>query len=221
MRALLPLLAALTGLAGVAYADAPATAVDPDARYQALLAAAQAGGPDVDWGALRTAYAARPEFKVFAQSPAKRRMFEAAGDCAAALPAAREVLADRFIDADAHMIAAFCEDSAGQADAATRDRTIGAGLVRSMQSGDGLSPAAAFNVVDVDEEYSLMRAMGLKVDEQALIHAGGHAYDALTAIDQAGHKATYYVLVDRVLAAEAASLAPGSVSEGGPPDRTP
>jgi len=65
-----------------------------------------------------------------------------------------------------------------------------------------------------------MRALGARVSEQALIQSGGHSYDALTAVDQAGHKATYYFLIDRVLAAEAAALQPGSISEGGPPGRS-
>jgi hypothetical protein len=220
----LPLALAALLAAGAARADPAPASADPQARYQALLSAAQAGGPDVDWGALRRAYADRPGFKVFVQNPAKRRMFEAAGaqNCAEALPAAKDVLTARFIDADAHMVAAYCEDAAGQTGAAARDRAIGAGLVKSMQTaGDGLSPATAFNVVDVDEEYSLLRALGLKLDEQALIQDGGHAYDALAAVDAAGRKATYYVLIDRVLAAESAALTPGAVSEGGPPGRSP
>jgi hypothetical protein len=215
-------LVCLALLAAVAARADPPT--DAEARYQALLATAQNGGPNVDWGVLRRAYSERPGFKVFEQNPAKRRMFVAAGaqNCVDALPAAKEVLADRFIDSDAHMIAAFCEDVAGQAALASRDREIGAGLVKSMQTaGDGLTPATAFNVIDVDEEYSLMRALGLKLDDQALIHDGGHAYDALTTVDPAGRKATYFVLVDKVLAAESAALAPGSVSEGGPPGRSP
>jgi hypothetical protein len=210
-------------VATTAGADTPPPAVDREAAYQALLAQAKAGAPNVDWQALRIAYAERPSFRVFAQSAAKRDMFQAAGrsDCAAALPAARAVIAERYIDADAHMVAAFCEENAGDAVAAALDRDIGRGLIGSIETGDGLSPAAAFTVIDVDEEYSVMRALGLHVTQQALQRADGHAYDALTTSDETGQSATYYFLIDRVLAAEAAALMPGSVSEGGPPDRTP
>src|SRR5262249_41160961 len=65
------------------------------------------------------------------------------------------------------------------------------------------------------------RAWRAQVTEQAMIQSGGHAYDALTTVDQAGHKTTYYFLIDRVLAAESAALKPGAVSEGGPPGRSP
>lgn len=221
------LLALMSGLAAasttVAAAPAPATGVeDTEARYQALLAAAKAAAPNADWGALRLAYARRPAFKALAQTDAKRQMFEAAqkSDCATALPAARAVLADAYVDIDAHMVAAFCEDNAGDKVAAQLDRDIGAGLVASIETGDGLSTASAFTPIDVDEEYAVMRALGAHVIDQALIQSGGHSYDALTSVDQAGHKATYYFLIDRVLAAEAAALQPGSISEGGPPGRS-
>jgi len=61
----------------------------------------------------------------------------------------------------------------------------------------------------------------LKVTGQALMQQGGHSYDAITALDGKGESATYYFLVDRVLAAEAKLMTPGAVSEGGPPGRSP
>ena len=216
------ILAAALSLIASATAFA-ATADSPEAHYQALLVAAKASAPDSDWLGLRLAFAARPGFKVFAQSDAKREMFVAADktDCAAALPAAKAVLAEAYVDIDAHLVAAFCEDLAGDHAGAQLDRDIGAGLVASIQTGDGLSPAAAFTPIDVDEEYAVMRALGTKIVQQGLVQAGGHAYDALTAVDAKGQPATYYFLIDRVLAAESAALRPGEVSEGGPPDRTP
>lgn len=223
------LLIALTlGLAAAATASAAAAprhhasavVVDTEAQYQALLAAAKASAPNVDWGALRLAYSRRPDFSAFAQSAAKREMFAAAqkGDCAAALPAAKAVIAEAYVDIDAHLVAAYCEDNAGDKAAAELDRDIGAGLAASIKTGDGLSPASAFTPIDVGEEAALMRALGLTVTDQTLTHDGGHSYDALTTVDQAGRKATYYFLVDRMLAAQAAALKPGSLSEGGPPD---
>jgi len=59
------------------------------------------------------------------------------------------------------------------------------------------------------------------VTNQALVQQDGHTYDALTTVNDNGESATYYFLIDRVLAAEAAAMKPGAVSEGGPPDRGP
>jgi hypothetical protein len=207
----------------VARAGLAATPDDPEARYQALLAAAKAAAPNADWLGLRVAFAQRPGFKIITQSAAKVQMFESAqkSDCAAALPAAKAVIEEAYVDIDAHLVAAFCEENAGATAAAQLDRDIGAGLIASVETGDGLSPATAFTPIDVDEEYAVMRALGAKVTEQAMVQQGGHAYDALSAVDAKGQPATYYFLIDRVLAAESAATKPGGVSEGEPPSRTP
>jgi hypothetical protein len=221
-----PLLASLAlalSLGGVCLADTPSTTSDPEGRYQALLADAKAHPDTADLTQLRLAYAGRPGFKVFAQSAAKRQMFEAANanNCPDALKSARAVIDEAFVDPDAHFVAAFCEDAAGDPAAAGVDRTIGARLIKSIQTGDGLSPATAFTVITVDEEYALMRALGAKVQEQSLVRQDGHAYDRLEALDRGGRKVAYYFAVDRILAAESAAMTPGAVSEGGPPSRTP
>jgi hypothetical protein len=224
--ALASTLALAFGLAlPAAAATAPPSALpaDPEAHFRTLLATAKATAPYADWSALRLAYSRRPGFKAMGQSAAKRQMFEAGetGDCAKALSASKAVLAEAYIDIDAHLVAAFCEDRAGDKAAAQLDRDIGAGLIASVETGDGLSTGSAFTPIDVDEEYAVMRARGAHVTDQALIQSGGHTYDALTSVDQAGQKTTHYFLIDRVLAAESAALQPGSVSEGGPPGRSP
>jgi hypothetical protein len=196
---------------------------DPEARYQQLLADAKASAPNSDWQGLRVAFAERPGFKVIGQDAAKGEMFKAveAGDCGKALGEAKAVIAEAFVDADAHLVAAYCDDKLGDSADAAWERDVGVGLLKSIETGDGMSPGDAFTVIDVDEEYALMRARGLKVTNQALVQEGGHAYDALTAVNDKGESATYYFLIDRVLAAEAAMLKPGAVSEGGPPGRSP
>jgi hypothetical protein len=214
---------ALPAAAAAASAPAAVLPVDSETHYQTLLTAAKAAAPNADWRALRLAYSQRPSFSGVGPGAAKRRMFEAGetGDCAAALSEAKAVLAEAYVDIDGHLVAAFCEDRAGDKAAAQLDRDIGAGLLASVKTGDGLTPGAAFTPIDVDEEYAVMRALGAHVTDQALIQSGGHAYDALTSVDQAGHKTTYYFLIDRVLAAESAALKPGAVSEGGPPGHSP
>jgi hypothetical protein len=201
------------------FAAHAATPDDPEARYQALLTTAKASAPNADWSALRVAFAERPGFRAFAQTDAKRQMFAAAekSNCAAALPEAKAVIAEAYIDIDAHLVAAFCEDLAGDRAGAQLDRDIGAGLVASIRTGDGLSPAAAFTPIDVDEEYAVMRAMGAKITQQDLVQAGGHSYDALATVDAKGQPATYYFLIDRVLAAETAAVKPAAAPSPPPP----
>ena len=204
-RITLPLGLALALVASAA--SAAVVAQDAEGRYQTLLAAAKAHAPNADWTALRLAYADRPGFKAFTHRAARREMLQAAnaGNCAQALQSAKAVIEDTYVDADAHMIAAYCEDAVGKPIAAKLDRDIGAGLLNSIETGDGFSPATAFAVIDVDEEYAVTRALGLRVASQTLIQQGGHAYDVLEAADDKGQHVTYYFLVDRVLAAGTAA----------------
>jgi hypothetical protein len=218
---ILPLLLLL----GLAAAGARAAVITQDAegRYQALLAAAKTSAPNVDWGQLRWAYADRPNFQAFAQSAARRQMLQAANasNCKAALPTARAVIEEDYVDVDAHFIAAYCEESTGDAAASKLDRDIAVGLVKSIQTGDGRTADTAFTPITVDEEYALMRALGLKVESQALVREAVHSYDVLHTVNEKGERGAYWFLIDRVLAAEATALTPGAVSEGGPPDRAP
>jgi hypothetical protein len=211
---------ALSLAAGAVRAD---VAQDPERRYQTLLTAAKANAPNADWAELRMAYAARPGFQVLSQSAARRQMLDAAdaSNCKEALPSARAVIAEDYVDPDAHLVAAFCEEAAGDGAASKLDRDIGVGLIRSIETGDGLSAATAFTPINVDEEYALMRALGQKVESQDLVRQGGHAYDVLSTQDQKGQRGSYWFAIDRVLAAESAALTPGAISEGGPPSRTP
>ncbi len=199
-----------------------ATPDDPEARYQALLAVAKDAAPDADWTALRLAYAARPGFHAFSDSEARQRMFAAlaANDCGSALGDARSVMDDDYVDPDAHLVAAYCEEKAGDTRASQLDRDVGAGLIASIETGDGLTPPSAFTVISLAEEASVLRAKGLAVRGRARVSEAGHTYDVITATDAGGQDATYYFNVDRLVDAPPV-LAPGDVSEGGPPGRSP
>jgi hypothetical protein len=221
MRRLAPL--ALIFSLAVAAANAAVVTPDAEGRYQALLTAAKAAAPKVDWGQLRHAYAERPSFQVFPTSAARRQMLQAANasNCKEALPSAKAVIEEDYVDADAHFVAAFCEDAAGDGVASKLDRDIAVGLIKSIQTGDGLSADTAFTPITVDEEYALMRALGLKVESQALVQQAAHSYDVLHTLNEKGERGAYWFAIDGVLAAEAKALTPGSVSEGGPPSRSP
>ena len=205
-------LAALLFLAALAPA-APAAAFDgaSEARYQSLLATAKAGGQETDWGALRMAYADSAEFDLTGgrTDAARKAMFDAlnAGDAKAALDQARLILAQDYVDIDAHVVADWADQKLGDAPGAKREHDIVVGLLRSIRTGDGSSPAKAFTPISVGEEYAVMRAFDMKVSDQALIQAAGHSYDKLDVTDSDGKKLSFYFQIDRIIAAEGVGLA--------------
>jgi len=205
-------LAALLFLAALAPA-APAAAFDgaSEMRYQALLATAKAGGPGIDWGALRMAYSDSAEFDLAGgrTDPARKAMFQAinAGDAKTALVQARLILDQDYVDIDAHVVADLADEKLGDAAGAKREHDIVVGLLRSIRTGDGSSPAQAFTPISVGEEYAVMRAFDMKVSDQALIQAAGHSYDKLDVTDSDGKKLSFYFQIDRIIAAEGVGLA--------------
>jgi hypothetical protein len=216
MRRLAPVLAALIAAPALA-----APAADADVRYQSMLAAAMAGETTIDgWRDLRYAYAATSSYGPDAGGEAKTKMLAdfRADNCTAALADAKAVMDADYVEPDAHLVASVCDDKLGKDADAKAELGVGMGLITSIETtGDGLSPANAWVVISVGEEYSVLRVKGLKVTQQALIHQDGHSYDQMTTQDGKGARQVFYFQVDRVLAAEAAALQPGSVSEGGPP----
>ena len=191
----------------------PAAAFDgaSETRYQTLLAAAKAAGDQpVDWAALRLAYADSAEFDLSGDrtDAARKAMFAAlnAGDDKAALVQARLILDQDFVDIDAHVAADLADEKLGDAAGAKHEHDIVVGLLRSIRTGDGSSPAQAFTPISVGEEYAMMRAFDMKVSGQALIQAAGHSYDKLDGTDSDGKTLSFYFLIDRIIAAEGAGL---------------
>ena len=198
-------------LTGSATAQGDSSAAD---RYAALVAAAKAGDPTVDWQALRFAYADSPGFDLYGmgQEAARKQMFTAlnAGDSKAAIAAADQVLAADYVDIDAHVIQELAYRKLGDTVAADREHAIAVGLLHSIETGDGKTPETAFTVITVGEEYTVARLNGLTPRGQALVQSGGHSYDKLDLMDRDGKSLSLYFQIDRVWAAENAMFKPKS-----------
>jgi hypothetical protein len=205
------------GLAALAVlASAPARAADAaaDAHYQTLLKAAKTvDATEVDWQALRFAYADSSAFDLMGEhtDAARRAMFEALNkdDNKTVIEQATKILDADYVDIDAHVALDLAYGATGQSALAAREHQVALGLLKSVHTGDGTSPEQAFTVITVGEEYATMRAFGLKVTGQALVEAPPHSYDRLSVTDGAGKPHTIYFLVDRVMAAEAALMKAG------------
>jgi len=190
--------------------SAQAADKSPEAKYQALLAAAKAGTGPVDWQALRFAYADQPSVNVMDDGlgAVRKSMMTArqANNFPELLTDAKQIIDKDYVDGLAHLMASVAYAGLKQPADSDRERGIALGLLKSIETGDGLSPAKAFTVINVREEYQLMAAWGRRVTKQSLISQDGHAYDALDTVDQRGDMARFYFLIDRIMAAERAMM---------------
>jgi hypothetical protein len=188
-----------------------AVAEDAAARYQALVAAARQGKQPVDWLALRFAYADTPDFDPLGAVTHTRRekMFAAyaAGDDKTALAEATHVLDENYTDIAAHVVSEVASKDLGDEGRSHQEHDIVVALLRSIRTGDGQTPATAFTVVSITEDYDYLHYLKYEFHQQALVSADGHAYDRFE-VERDGKSYVFYFLADRVLAAEAALLQP-------------
>jgi Domain of unknown function (DUF4919) len=195
-----------------------AVAQAPGPTYEQMLARAKAGEPGVDYQALRFAYAAKPDFNPYGLTGASHRdaMFKAyqAGDCATAVKEASQLLDVNFVNIDGHINSDMCYSRLGNEAKRAREHAIAAGLIHSIvDSGDGKTQQTAYVVISVDEEYSLLRVLGLKPGRQSLIQGDGHNFDQLDATKPDGQTQSLFFNVDRVFAAY------GNILKAKPPQK--
>jgi Domain of unknown function (DUF4919) len=172
--------------------------------YNSLVAKA-ASGQNVDFAALREAYARSPNYQPYGGAkllPLTREMVQAGdgGDCQKAIMLALTILEMNFTYFDAHMMLAYCSKKAGDAAAEEKEAKIAIGLVKSiLASGDGKTPQTAFRVITVSEGYSVLKILRLRMSAQRLISHEGHAYDVLDAKGSGDRTVSLYFRIDGIL----------------------
>jgi hypothetical protein len=182
--------------------------------YDELVARAKAGDADVDYLALRNAYAESPNYDPYGSKlrGLENEMLDAyrRADCAAVLAKAESIVAVDFVHLDAHLLAGLCQGKLGNDEAMRSERRIARGLIDSiLHSGDGKSEETAFAVVQIAEEYSVLRVLGLRPSNQALVHAQGHSYDRFDAkSSDTGQEVVVFFNIDRPLAVLERELRP-------------
>jgi hypothetical protein len=161
-------------------------------EYATLLAQVQGGDLSIDFQRLRFSYMDSPE-----RHNAKDTSTEENGmrqalkdkDYKKALNLADVILANEFVNLDAHFIAYHACQGLNDASKADFHEAVFKGLVRSiLNSGDGKTQETAYVVISADEEYIVLGVLGLRPGKQSLIHSGAHSYDLLEAIDQDTNK---------------------------------
>lgn len=170
-------------------------------EYARLRDRVKSGDQSVDFARLRISYIDSPEFKNAKDtSEESTKMNEAfkARDFKQVIKNAEVVLESNHTDLDAHYYAFMACRELGDVKQAEFHRTVFKGLVDSiLHSGDGKTPATAYIVVSVHEEYVVLSMLGLQPQGQALLQEKGHSYDVMKAKDKkSGEPVTLYFNAD-------------------------
>ena len=170
-------------------------------EYASVLARVKSGDLSIDFQRLRLSYMDAPErHKAKDTNKERTEMFDAVKgkDYKKAIQKADKVLANEFVDMDAHFVEAIAHRELQEMDKADFHKAVFSGLLKSItDSADGKSKKSAFAVISVDEEYVVLRVMGLRLSKQSVAHEEGHSYDVMETIDPAsGNTVTLYFNVD-------------------------
>ena len=179
----------------------------------ALLLAARLAAAEPDPGIdvahftkLRFDFAARKDYSPdWAADPDRRAVYEALRQNHPddVIRLGQAWLAKNPVDAEVYMLLAICQRQQGDLPGYYRSISLFYGLLRSITAGgDGLTPATAFKVIAVPEEYFVIRDLGAKVLLQSLVDH----FDKMDLQTEDGRKFTLYFDVSISLDATAREL---------------
>lgn len=171
------------------------------ALYDALLARLKSGDTKIDFSELRRTYSETAGASPYGTSHEIRRPMNAAvlrQQCDEAMKIADQILAVNYLSPDAHIAKSTCYRIARDIAKADFHRAVYLGIVNSiLASGDGTKPETAYAVISIEEEYAVMRALGIAVWKQEQLRTGEHAYELLSGTsDQAGKSVRVYFNID-------------------------
>jgi len=181
--------------------DVPYPRAEADAIYADLARKLRAGDTAVDYTTLRLAFADGSSYRPSIQCGDRQALFQALHEkrYRDARQAAEEMLERCPLDLDAHLAAGVSFGELGVPEQADYHRRFVDGLVRSiLASGDGKSLRSAMTVIDVQEEYVAVNALGLETVGQGLVSQGGRYYDEVQTLDpRTKAKGVLYFNLDR------------------------
>jgi hypothetical protein len=169
--------------------------------YDDLLASAKSDPEGADYHTLRMAYARTDSYTPYiqdAENVGKLREALRDGNTGAALEAIDHLLAQNYLDIEAHIAADYVYTLLERYDQSAYHRTFARGLIQAiLATGDGRGYDTAFIVLSVSEEYTVLRVMGFAPTGQQLIHHEGHWFDVLNGRHQeSGGTISVYFNID-------------------------
>lgn len=174
----------------------PAFAAATD--YASLVAKAEQGETEMDFTALRLAYAESDGYdpygaRIVAADSEAWAAFKAE-DCAKVLAKSDEILKLDYTRISAHILRQDCLKRTGDEAGATHEFEIAKELALSLlTSGDGKSEKTAIVVVTLNEEDFALAHFGVSKDKQTLVNDNGRQYDVIEGVQSSsGEKAAVW-----------------------------
>ncbi len=203
-------------IASAAYAQTPTPKVEAKTTalsaltakdYTELLTKLKGGDLTIDFAKLRMAFTATKDYSyngLDSKERSKMSNLVSDKDYKGALKAAEKILKSEYVNLNAQYVAYVANTELKNTDKAEFHKAVLLGLLSSIkQNNDGLSVATPYYVITIEEEYAVLRFLGLMMKSQSLQHADGHTFDVFTVVDGKTKKESkLYFNIDRVWKAE-------------------
>jgi hypothetical protein len=170
--------------------------------YENMVERVKGGDQTIDFRQLRLAYMDSKSYSKGPDTgPQKKAMTAALNskDFRSAIKNADVVLASDYVDMDAHFAEYIANRELNDTEKADFHKFVLQALLKSITDfGDGKTPETAFQVIQVHEEYVILRFMGVGLPEsQSILHKNGHSFDEIKFHDpKSGQSVTLYFNVD-------------------------
>lgn len=170
-------------------------------NYASLLTSAKFNPYTADFRKLRMEYASSSEYNPYPKDKTTYILLEealAVDNLDNARRAVVRLIEEYYLDIDAHTTAAYIYDRLGDRIKSDFHRKFAEGLIDSIiQTGDGQSFQTAYEVIDVREEYAVLRSLQVKPVKQTHVEHEGHYFDIFDIQTlQEGTTAKIYFNVD-------------------------
>lgn len=169
-----------------------------------ILNKVKKGETEVDYAALRqncgrtSWYVQRKQSKI---DEMEKKMYAADSnkDYAKVRTLAQSILNINYLNMMAHMMLSLASEALGDSASAEHHLDIELGLLRSIgQSGSGENCREGKVVIDVEEEYFVMRIMGWRLMRQQTVGDGDNTCDLMEVVDSEGNERKEYFNVNIV-----------------------
>ena len=158
-----------------------------DADFATLYADAWKTPDKADMTKLRQAFTETSKYQPYSLDRDEKAGVEKAlskGDVPGAIAAMNVVLEKKPLNFEHHAFAAFLHMKAGDKDLEAKHKAMTVAIMKSMLEGhDGKTFATSIPVIDVGEEYMILRSMKAKTKGQSLRTHEGHFFDVHAIAD--------------------------------------
>jgi hypothetical protein len=185
--------------------SAEAIAVPPfDDAYSATVKKLEAGETDIDYQAFRFSFPESEQFRIASKKSQEFKELEKqmyslmpGNDYPEIVRTTQKMLSIDYTSMIAHKILRQTYAVMGEETLAAKYKTIQFGLLNSIvRNGDGRSCATAWPVIQVEEEYFILRMLDAKLIEQSVVHEDGTCDKMVVKED--GKRKTYYFGTEKV-----------------------